>query len=94
MHRRLTHIFKLPLLVSFLEEEVEVLGLSETNAHDAGGDGFLVVANTTVLRELLGDLAVAVPFFAHVKHELVIGIKSCRHPLVISWEPLALLTAA
>jgi hypothetical protein len=67
--QHMTYIFKLPLLVALLKEEVDVVGLGKTNTHDAGRDGLLIVANTAVPSELVGDLAVTEALLAHLHHE-------------------------
>jgi hypothetical protein len=88
--QHMTYIFKLPLLVALLKEEVDVVGLGKTNTHDAGRDGLLIVANTAVPSELIGDLAVTEALLAHLHHELIVRVELMRDTLVIRRQAVAL----
>jgi hypothetical protein len=88
--QHMTYIFKLPLLVALLKEEVDVVGLGKTNTHDAGRDGLLIVANTAVPSELVGDLAVTEALLAHLHHELIVRVELMRDTLVIRRQAVAL----
>jgi hypothetical protein len=88
-----TYIFELPLLIALLEEKVDIVSLSKTDAHDAGGDRLLIVANTAVPSELVGDLAVTEPLLTHLHHELIVRVELMRDTLVIRGQTVAFLVA-